>query len=94
MTTKVYTLGLTITMPKECGDALAAISYEHDGDTLPNKLKADLKKRVKFDKRSRIYVIYRHPNTGLNKGRFVVGTRKAAPWTGYSPDGDVTDEEE
>ena len=56
---------------KECGDALAVLAYEHDG-SLIDKLRADLKKNVKTDKRSRIYVIYRDPATNKNKGTFLV----------------------
>jgi hypothetical protein len=79
---------------KECGDNLAAISFKHDGDSLPNLLRTELKKRVEIDNRSRIYVIYRHPSNGRNKGKFLFGSRRASPWTGYGPDRDAEDEEE
>ena len=69
---------------KECGDTLAVLTYRYEG-SLPDKLKADLKKSVTTDKRTRIYVIYRDPATNKNKGRFIFGGRRAAVWTGYSP---------
>jgi hypothetical protein len=69
---------------KECGDSLAVLTYRYEG-SLPDKLKADLKRSIATDKRTRIYAIYREPATGKNKGRFIFGGRRAAAWTGYAP---------
>ena len=79
---------------KECGDSLAVLTYRHEG-SLPDKLKADLKKSITIDKRTRIYVIYREQATNKNKGKFIFGGRRAATWTGYSPSdlGTADDEE-
>jgi hypothetical protein len=65
---------------KECGDNVAAFSYEFKAD-LARELTKELQRAVEFDKRSRVYLIY--PEAGKHKGRFLVGKRKAAPWTGF-----------
>ena len=77
---------------KECGDGVAFLDYPHDGETLPEMLKADLVKSVKFDNKSRIYVIWRNGRQ-IMKGRFLVGSRRAAPWIGMAP-GLVTEDDE
>jgi hypothetical protein len=69
---------------KECGDSLAVLTYRYEG-SLVDKLKADLKKHIAADKRTRIYVVYRDQATGKNKGRFLFGSRRGAAWTGYAP---------
>lgn len=68
---------------KECGDSLAFINYEYAGDLL-EALSADLGKAVAITKKTRIYVIYAEPESGKMKGKFIVGGRRAAPWTGFS----------
>jgi len=76
---------------QECGDSVAVLKY--DG-AVPEKLKAELKKAVAIDKRTRIYVIYREPATDMNKGKFIFGGRRAAAWTGFAQaDASVTDDE-
>ena len=77
---------------KECGEGVAFLSYSHDGATLPEKLKADLDKSLTFDKRSRVYVIWRD-KTHRMKGRFIVGSRRAAPWVGTAPGAAAEDDE-
>ena len=71
---------------KECGDSVAVLTYEYTG-SLPEKLKATLKKAIEVDKRTRIYVIYREQATNKNKGSFLFGGRRAAAWTGYASTG-------
>lgn len=79
---------------KECGDSLALLNYEHGG-SVKKQLTTDLKKAITVDKRTRIYVIYRDAETNKNKGAFIFGGRREAPWTGYSPKGaGSVDEEE
>jgi hypothetical protein len=78
---------------KECGDSLAVLTYRYDG-SLPDKLKADLKKSISIDKRTRIYVVYREITTNKNKGRFLFGGRRAAAWTGYAPSESATVDDE
>ena len=68
---------------KECGSGLAVFDYEYDGD-LVTSLTAALRRHVTFDKRSRVYLIYRADDGKLN-GRFLVGKRKGAPWVGHAP---------
>jgi hypothetical protein len=78
---------------KECGNSLAVLAYPHEGPLI-DRLKADLKRHVTIDKRSRIYVVYRDQGTGKNKGRFIFGGRRAAIWTGYAPSDLATVDEE
>jgi len=68
---------------KECGDSLAFVNYEYTG-SLMKKLTADLRRSVQITKRTRIYVIYREPDTRKMKGTFVFGGRKAPPWSGFA----------
>ena len=76
---------------QECGDSLAVMEYEFSSDLLL-ELKKDLSSHVKLPPRSRIYVI--RPDNGSPKGRFVFGSRKSAPWTGYAVvDQEVEDSE-
>ena len=73
---------------KECGSSVAFLkNYEFEGDLL-DSLKTDVSDTVTLNRRSRIYVIYKH--NGLLRGRYVVGKRKAPPWTGF---GDVLEQE-
>jgi hypothetical protein len=71
---------------RECGDSLAFLNYEHEGE-LPEDLRADLERAVKFGSRSRIYAIYLDPTSKKMKGKFLYGKRKSPPWTGYGPQG-------
>ncbi len=67
----------------ECGDNVAVFKYEaSDEDKLPEILKHDLESNVAFGQSDRIYIIWKNKQ-GLNKGRFIVGKRKASPWQGY-----------
>jgi len=68
---------------KECGDSLAFLNYEYTGSLL-KKLTADIRKSVKTTKRTRIYVIYRDPETKKMKGNFILGGRKAPAWSGFA----------
>jgi hypothetical protein len=66
---------------KECGDSLAGFNYEYTGDLIKHLTKA-VKEAINADKRSRVYVIYYDRDDKKQKGRFIIGTRKAAPWVG------------
>ncbi len=68
---------------RECGDNLAFLIYEYSGEFL-KALTDDLSESIEITKRTRIYAVYRDPKTKKLKGSFVVGGRKAAPWTGYA----------
>jgi hypothetical protein len=67
---------------KECGDSVAVFQYEFKRDPVA-ELKRELSDAVKFDRRSRVYVIF-PDKAGKYKGRFIVGGRKPAPWAGYA----------
>lgn len=67
---------------KECGDSLAVLKYGFK-NSLPDEIKTELKKEIKTDKRTRIYVVYRDKETTKNKGIFIFGGRRAAAWAGY-----------
>lgn len=78
---------------EECGDSIAVLQYDYK-KSLVDDLKADLKKAVDIDKRGRIYVIYRDKGTNKNKGVFLFGTRRAAPWVGHAPVQNATEDTE
>jgi hypothetical protein len=66
---------------KECGDSFAAFWFEYRRDLLAELVK-ELRSAVAFDKRSRVYVVY--PTApGKTAGKFVVGKRRAPPWSGF-----------
>ena len=67
----------------ECGDSIAFLKYECSGDLI-EALKKDIKDSVDVTKKTRIYVIWRDTTTRKMKGRFILGTRKSPPWTGYA----------
>ena len=78
---------------KECGDNLAYVNYQFEGD-LVESLVAGVKAAVDVTKKTRIYAIWQDPESRKMKGRFIFGGRKAPPWTGYgqSPEQSVPDE--
>ena len=71
---------------KACGDSLAAMTYEYKKDIL-TELTKDLRTHLTFDKRSRVYVVYSSAQGKLS-GKFIVGKRKAPPWSGFGPSSD------
>lgn len=76
---------------KECGDSLAAFDFEYSDD-LVCELTNEIKKSVEINKKSRFYLIY--IDSGKSKGRFIIGSRKSSPWTGFAmKSGDNIDEE-
>lgn len=78
---------------KECGDSMALVNVEC-GDSLKDYLKEDLGRSINIDKKTRIYIVYRDKDTGKNKGVFLFGGRREAPWTGYSSsEAEIVDEE-
>lgn len=81
----------------ECGDSLAYLKY-----TIPNEmedaefldyLKKDLEQSVSFKPGDRIYVIRRIKNASGSNGKFILGSRKAAPWEGYGEKGGEENED-
>lgn len=60
----------------ECGESLASFVTHKTRDQIVKEIKAFL------DKNARVYVISKHKDKYV--GKFVLGKRKRAPWTGYS----------
>jgi hypothetical protein len=67
----------------ECGDSLAFLRYEHRAG-LAESLKRDLTAAVEFGRHGRVYLIHMERDTRKMKGTFLIGGRKAAPWTGFA----------
>jgi hypothetical protein len=67
----------------ECGDSLAFLNYRYSGPLL-DSLTSDLRKSVSITNRTRIYVIYRDRDSKKMKGTFILGGRRAAPWSGFA----------
>lgn len=77
----------------ECGDSLSLLKYEFSGDLIED-LKKDIQDSVDLTKKTRIYVIWRDATTKKMKGRFIFGTRKSPPWTGYASGEEEFEDEE
>jgi hypothetical protein len=77
---------------KECGDSIAFLKYQHNGEMIA-ALKEDLLEAVDTTRKTRFYVMYREPDTRVMKGKFIVGGRKASPWEGYSGASTQADED-
>jgi hypothetical protein len=76
----------------ECGDSIAFVWYEPQGDLL-ECLKEDIKSNVEINGKSRFYVIYR-TEEGKIKGTFLFGKRRQSPWTGYGSSEEESSDEE
>lgn len=66
---------------KECGDSFAFFNFESQGDIV-GELKTELKNAIKIERRTRVYAVF-PLDSGKFRGRFLFGSRKQAPWTGY-----------
>jgi|SRR5579864_1395824 len=75
---------------KECGDSVGYFAFDYKKDFLGEFLK-ELKQKVAFDKRSRVYLIYPKAD-GKHKAKFIIGGRKSPPWAGHAQSED--DEED
>jgi len=58
----------------ECGDSMSSFK----SDLTPETITSQLKNLLRANKNARVYLI--HERTG----KFIIGKRKRAPWTGYS----------
>ena len=77
---------------RECGSSVAFVEqYDHGSKNLMAALKDDIEAAVDLNKRSRIYVIWRLEDR--QKGRFLIGGRKGAPWEGYGQQSDAANDE-
>ena len=68
---------------KECGDSAAFLQYEYAGSPR-DALATELRDQITLSKETRIYVVWRDGDDGKLKGRFAIGGRKGAPWSGYA----------
>lgn len=73
----------------ECGDGLAYFTYDNKDllniETLIEKIKNELIDLISPTSTDRVYIIWKE---GLKvNGRFILGKRKSAPWTGYGNKG-------
>ncbi len=78
----------------ECGDSIAFFEYEHRG-ALDESLTREIRKAIDVTKQTRVYLIYRDQKSDKMRGKFIIGRRKAAPWSGYAvtKDGVLADQE-
>jgi hypothetical protein len=67
----------------ECGDSVAYFKVDiADNESVPDFIKTELESNVEFSKTDRVYIVWTNGD-GSNKGRFIIGKRKASPWQGY-----------
>lgn len=67
----------------ECGDSIVYFKINiPEGESVPDFIKRELESSIEFSKTDRIYLIWTN-GEGINKGRFIIGKRKASPWQGY-----------
>lgn len=65
---------------KECGNSVAVLQYEFTNNLI-EELKKDLSDNINFTKHDRVYLIWTKDKK--IKGEFIIGKRKAPPWSGY-----------
>ena len=75
---------------KECNSSLAFFRYSYEDDLLES-LEQEIRNAININKRSRIYVVFRED--GKTKGRYLIGNRKNAPWTGFGSHNDLEQDE-
>jgi hypothetical protein len=68
---------------EECGDNVALLRVRGVEDVAEH-LRSSIERRVGADKRLRVYVVFRDPASGRNKGVFLFGRRRQPPWTGFA----------
>jgi hypothetical protein len=79
---------------RECGDGLCSFKLDV-GDEEPSRavLRVIRKRKVKLRDKDRLYLIWRTPDK-LVSGKFIHGSRRNGPWTGYAvSDADETEQE-
>lgn len=68
----------------ECGDSVASFELEIGTAEPAKAVSAALKKhKVALRRKDRVYLIWRR-DSGAVTGRFIAGTRRRAPWSGYA----------
>ena len=68
---------------KECGDSIAVFSFTCSTENPEEEVKNSLSESVEFNKSDRVYLIWRDDIKQIEKGAFIIGHRKTAPWEGY-----------
>src|SRR5205823_3138363 len=68
----------------ECGDSVAYLVFEFEANVV-TEVSNSLHSNIKMDPTSRFYLWAQGPEDKAVNGRFIIGARKAPPWTGYSP---------
>ncbi len=78
---------------KECGDSMAYFNLPlgNNGD-YAQVINDKLKEQVTLSVSDRVYLIYLDDNKKV-KGKFLSGSRKRAPWEGYSTSESQTEED-
>ena len=79
---------------RECGDGLCSFKLDvSDEEPAGAVLRAIKNRKVKLRSKDRLYLIWR-TREKLVSGKFIHGSRRNGPWTGYAvTDADVTEEE-
>jgi hypothetical protein len=67
----------------DCGGNLAFLRYE-DNDSLVENITNEINDLLQDSRNVRVYLIYRDGKTKKVKGSFIMGARKAPPWSGYA----------
>ncbi|PYK61911.1 MAG: hypothetical protein DME43_01430 [Verrucomicrobia bacterium] len=68
----------------ECGDSIAFLDFEYETNIV-TEVSNSLHSSIKMDPANRFYLIAKGPDDKDITGRFIIGARKAPPWTGYGP---------
>jgi hypothetical protein len=78
---------------RECGDSVAFILFEHGNSPVETVVKREIGEAINVDKQTRIYIVF-HDGKKQLKGRFIIGKRKAAAWSGYGSSSPAEDDED
>ena len=62
---------------KECGDSVATFTSDKTVERLQKELRRIL------GTSARVYLVYTHGKPSRAAGKFILGGRKAAPWSGF-----------
>lgn len=77
---------------EECGFGIATFKQALHTNDPATEVQELLSQQVKFSRNDRVYLIWKDDETGRNRGKFIIGHRKGAPWKGYAFRGETIDE--
>jgi len=78
---------------KECGDSMATFFWESEAiENIKMEISSSLKVSITFSKKDRVYLVFKKEDETY-AGAFIIGSRKASPWEGYSQE-QISDDEE